>query len=264
MYGGRLGSRLKGKAALVTGGGSGIGEATCLLLADEGARVAVADLDGDRASAVAAGIAESGGQAVAVQGDVASDDGAAAIVLKAVDGLGSVDVLVCSAGLGHNRPLFDVTDDFAEMILSVNLKGTLFMAKHAARAMIESGGGSIITIASATATRPRPEMPVYVASKGAVVSLTRSLAIDLARHGIRANCVCPGSTATPMLNRHYARVEGGDELRRRNIEAIPLDREGQPSDIARAVLFLASDESSYVTGQILGVDGGTTAGVRIY
>ena len=259
-----MGSRLKGKAALVTGGGSGIGEATCLLLADEGARVAVADLDGGRASTVAAGITESGGQAVAVQGDVASDDGAAAIVLKAVDGLGSVDVLVCSAGLGHNRPLFDVTDDFAEMILSVNLKGTLFMAKHAAQAMIESGGGSIITIASATATRPRPKMPVYVASKGAVVSLTRSLAIDLAEHGIRANCICPGSTATPMLNRHYERVEDGEALRRRNIEAIPLDREGQPSDIARAVLFLASDESSYVTGQVLGVDGGTTAGVRIY
>ena len=183
---------------------------------------------------------------------------------ETLDRLGGVDVLVCSAGIGHNRPLFDVTDDFAEMILSANLKGTLFMAKHAARAMVESGGGSIITIASVTATRPRPEMPVYVASKGAVVSLTRSLAIDLAQHGIRANCICPGSTATPMLNRHYERVAGGEELRRRNIEAIPLDREGHPSDIARAVLFLASDESSYVTGQVLGVDGGATAGVRIY
>lgn len=259
-----MGSRLKGKTALVTGGGSGIGEATCLLLAEEGARVAVADLDAERASAVAGCIGDSGGEAIAVQGDVRSDDGCGAIVRETLDSLGGVDVLVCSAGIGHNRPLFDVTDDFAEMILSANVKGTLFMAKHAAQAMVESGGGSIITIASVTATRPRPEMPVYVASKGAVVSLTRSLAIDLAQHGIRANCVCPGSTATPMLNRHYERVAGGEELRRRNIEAIPLDREGHPSDIARAVLFLASDESSYVTGQVLGVDGGATAGVRIY
>ncbi len=255
---------MKGRTALVTGGGSGIGEAACVLLAEAGGRVAVADVDPGRAAAVADRIAGAGGEAVPVVGDVSSDDGARAIVREALDRLGRLDVLVTSAGLGTNLPLAEVTDEFAERILSVNLKGTLFMAKHASLAMMQSGGGSIVTVASATAIRPRPNMPVYAASKGAVVSLTRSLAIDLAQHGIRANCVCPGSTATPMLDRHYSRMADGEERRRHNIRSVPMDREGRPDELARAILFLASDDASYVTGQALGVDGGTTAGIRIH
>ena len=257
------GDRLKGKVALVTGGGSGIGRATCTLLAAEGARVVVADLDRGAAETVAGEIADAGGEAVAVQGDVSSDNGAKAIVREALDRMGRVDVLVNSAGLGTNRPLAEVTDEFVERILSVNLKGTLFMAKHASNAMIESGGGAIVNIASITATRPRPGMPVYVASKGAVASLTRSLAIDLAEHGIRANCVSPGTTHTPMVDRHYADLPDAEERRQRNIEGIPLHREGQPPEIGRAILFLASDEASYVTGQVLNVDGGSTAGTPL-
>ena len=256
--------RLTGKVALVTGGGSGIGRATALLLAEEGARVAVVDLDSARASAVADEITGAGGRAVVVRGDVSTDGSAEAIVQQVLEGLGRVDVLVNSAGLGANRRLAEITDDFVEQIFSVNLKGSLFMAKHASNAMIKSGGGAIVNIASATATRPRPDMPVYVATKGGVVSLTRSLAIDLAQYGIRANCVSPGSTDTPMLNRHYSTMDDSDDRRGRNIEAVPLKREGQPREIGSVILFLASDESSYVTGQVIGVDGGTTAGTPLY
>ena len=258
------GDRLKGKVALVTGGGSGIVRATCLLMAGEGARVAVADLDPGAAETVVGEIAEAGGEAVAVQGDVSSDNGAGAIVREALDRMGRIDVLVNSAGLGTNRPLAEITDEFVEQILSVNLKGTLFMAKHASNAMIDSEGGAIVNVASITATRPRPGMPVYAASKGAVASLTRALAIDLVDHGIRANCVSPGTTHTPMVDRHYANQPDADRRRQSNIDGIPLHREGEPSEIGLAILFLASDEASYVTGQVLNVDGGSTAGTALH
>ncbi len=256
--------RLAGKTALITGAASGIGRATALLFAAEGARVAVADIDEAGAADVTNEIASASGGAVAVPGDVSTDAGAGAIVGEVLARLGRVDVLVNSAGINQNRQLADLTDEFVERLFSVNLKGTLFMAKHAARAMIRAGGGAIVNVASATAVRPRPDMPVYASTKGAVVSLTRSMAIDLAADGIRVNAVSPGSTDTPMLDRTYAAMPDSEELRSRNIQAVPLKREGRPSEIGRVILFLASDEASYVTGQIVGVDGGTTAGTPLH
>ncbi len=256
--------RLAGKVALVTGAASGIGRAAALLFAAEGAQVAVADIDAAGAADVASEIASASGEAVAIAGDVSTDAGAGAIVAQALARLERVDVLVNSAGINANCRLVDVTDELVERLFSVNLKGTLFMAKHAARAMIRAGGGAIVNVASATAVRPRPDMPVYASTKGAVVSLTRSMAIDLAAGNIRVNAVSPGSTDTPMLDRTYAAMPDSEARRLRNIQAVPLKREGRSSEIGQVILFLASDEASYVTGQIVGVDGGTTAGTPLH
>ena len=217
--------RLADKVALVTGAASGIGRAAALLFAAEGAQVAVADTDAAGAADVASQITSASGEAVAVPGDVSTDAGAGAIVGEVLARLERVDVLVNSAGINQNRQLADLTDEFIERLFSVNLKGTLFMAKHASTAMARSGGGAIVNIASATAVRPRPNMPVYASTKGAVVSLTRSMAIDLAANGIRVNAVSPGSTDTPMLDRTYAAMPDSEERRSRNIQAVPLKPE---------------------------------------
>jgi NAD(P)-dependent dehydrogenase (short-subunit alcohol dehydrogenase family) len=176
-----------------------------------------------------------------------------------------LDVLVNSAGVSRIRPLADSGEDEVDLMIAVNLKGPLFMAKHAVQAMLRQGdGGAIVNIASATVTRARRDLPVYIATKGAVAALTRSLAIDFAGDGIRANCVSPSATETPMLREHYRTAPDGDAEYRRNIAGVPLQRLATPQEIAHAILFLASDESSYVTGQVLGVDGGSTAGILMH
>ena len=256
-----MAGRLEGKVALVTGAGSGIGRETALLLAREGAAVAVVDINRETADQTAAEIVAASGRAASIHGDVSTDREAEAIVRASLEALGHLDILVNNAGGVHDRSILEIDEAMVERQIAVNLKSTLYMAKHAITAMIEGGnGGAIVNIGSVSGLRARPDRPVYVATKGAVIALTRSLAIDFARHGIRANCVCPSATETPMLRAYYAEIPNAAEEYRRDLAAIPLQRLAQPLDIAQAVLFLASDEAAYVTGHVLTVDGGSTAG----
>ena len=257
--------RLEGRVALITGAGSGIGQATALLFADEGASVAVADINGVAARETVAQIESAGGRAAPIEGDVASDDGAASIVRATLDAFDRLDILDNNAGVGEDKPLSEVDEQYLTWMVGVNLKGPIFMSKHATAAMVAGGrGGAIVNIASMAALRARPEMPVYCSTKGAIVALTRSLAIDFAGYGIRTNCVCPLATDTPLLRARFESMADGEERYQRNIETNPLKRLGRPDDMANTVLFLASDEASYINGQILAVDGGSIAGTALY
>ena len=259
-----MAGRIVGKRAIVTGAGSGIGRETALTLAAEGAKVAVADLNPTTADETAAQIGAAGGFACSIQGDVSSDLGSAEIVRIAVETIGGLDILVNCAGIADVMPLLELTEDHVDKMIGVNLKGTLYMSKHVIKHMVEEAhGGAIVNFASVNALRARPNLPVYCATKGAVVALTRSLAVDFAKYGIRANCLCPIITDTPMVRKHYGSMVNGDEKRRRAIEAIPLKRLGLPEDHARAVLYLVSDDAAFITGQSLTIDGGAMAGTPL-
>ena len=257
--------RLEGKVALITGAGSGIGQATALLFASEGASVAVADINDQAAHETVTQIEAVGGSALPIEGDVSSDKGAASIVGAALDAFGRLDILDNNAGVGEDKPLSEVDEEYLSWMVGVNLKGPIYMSKHATAAMIEGGrGGAIVNIASMAALRARPEMPVYCSTKGAVIALTRSLAIDFGVYGIRTNCVCPLATDTPMLRARFESMPDGEQRYQRNVETNPLKRLGRPVDMANTVLFPASDEASYINGQIVAVDGGSIAGTALY
>lgn len=259
-----MSGRVQGKRAIVTGAGSGIGRQTALTLAAEGASVAVADLNRHTAEETASQIVEGGGLACAVQGDVSDDPGSAEIVRIAVEKIGGLDILVNCAGITDRMPLMELTEDHVDKVIGVNLKGTLYMCKHAIKHMVGEGhGGAIVNFASLNALRARPNLPVYCASKGAVVSLTRSIAVDFAKYGIRANYLCPIVTDTPMVRKHYGTMANGEAKRRRALEEIPLKRLGLPEDHALAVLYLVSEDAAFITGQSLTIDGGATAGTAL-
>jgi NAD(P)-dependent dehydrogenase (short-subunit alcohol dehydrogenase family) len=255
--------RLKDKVALITGGGAGIGEATALAFAREGASVVVVDIDAQSGSEVAEQIQGQGGGALAVAGDVTSEADVQRAVEATRSEYGRLDVLDNNAGMCELKPLLETTEADFDRTMKLNVLAILFACKRAIPLMIEDGGGSIINIASLTALRVRPDMPLYAASKGAVTALTRSLAIDFAKEGIRANAICPIATDTPMLARYYASTEEGEAKRSANASAVPLGRLGRPEDIAELAVYLASDESQYVSGQTIAVDGGSTAGTTL-
>ncbi len=254
--------RLQNKVALVSGGGSGIGRETSLLFASEGASVVVADLDPDRAAKTTALIAADGGQATEAVGDVSNTDDARRMVAVAIDAYGELSVLVNSAGVTVRQvsDRDDSPDKVWDRVLEVNLKGTYLLSWHAVPEMRRSGSGSIINIGSiASLTGPPAErkqgFDPYPASKGGVLQLTRSLAVELARDNIRVNCICPGHVYTDLTEG----LTSDPEMLQSLISRYPIRRLGQPREIAAAALFLASDEASFVTGVPLPVDGGYTA-----
>ena len=254
--------RLEGKVALVTGGGSGIGRASAEAFAREGARVVVADLSESDALETAAKIGEGGGEAATAIGDVTDGAGAEAMVRAAVDRYGGLDVLLNSAGItSRHGSLRDASPEEAwDKVIDINLKGTWMVSWHAVPEMERSGGGSIVNLASTMALVGYPVgigdgFNPYPPSKGGVIQFTRTLALAYAKKGIRVNCLCPGYIATSLT----ADLRANDETRRLTLDRTPMGRYGLPEEVANAALFLASDESSFITGSPLIVDGGYTA-----
>ena len=251
--------RLQNKNAIVTGGAGGIGRATSLAFAAEGAQVAVVDLNVEAAEAVAEEIRAAGGTALAIGADVSSEADIERVVAAVVDGFGGVDVVFNNAGIIRRTTAVETTVEEWDRVFGVNVRAIFLMCKHVVPVMAANGGGSIVNTGSGWGLKGGGQAISYCASKGAVVNMTRALAIDHGPQGIRVNSVNPGDVDTGML-RDEARQLGQDQAGfLAEAAERPLNRMGQPSEIAAAVVWLASDESSYVTGSALVVDGGGIA-----
>lgn len=253
--------RLEGKAAIVTGGASGIGQAAAILFAAHGARVAVSDLDEDAARRTVRTIVERGGCAVAAPADVTNTTDAHRVVQSTVEAYGSLDILVNSAGItARSLPPSVHPESAWDKVIEVNLKGTYLMARNAVPVMERSGGGSIVNLGSIMSVVGYPPnwaggFNPYPVSKGGVLQFTRNLAVEMASKNIRVNCLGPGFTETPLTKT----LTDDPSTKKFLEERHPMGRLGRPEEIAYAALFLASDESSFITGSYLPVDGGYTA-----
>ena len=247
--------RLQGKVAIVTGAGSGFGEGIAKRFAAEGASVVVNDLNLGGATRVAAEITDRGDAAHVCTGDVAKDADVAALVRFAGETFGRLDIVVNNAGISHrNQPLLEVSEEEFDRIFQVNVKSLFLTARHAVPVFRKQGSGCFVNIASTAGVRPRPGLVWYNGSKGAVITISKAMAVELAPNKIRVNCINPVAGETPLL----ATFMGEDTPARRAqfIASIPLGRFSQPRDIANAALFLASDDADFITGVCLEVDGG--------
>jgi len=250
---------LAGRRAIVTGGAGGIGRATALLLAEHGAAVAIVDRDGPGARAVAGETTAAGGRAIAVTADVTSAGDCRRAVEAAVEAFGGLDILFNNAGIIRRADVVDTTEDEWDRVMAVNVKSVYLMSRVAVPVMAAAGGGAIVNTGSGWGLKGGPRAAAYCASKGAVVNMTRAMAIDHGPRNIRVNCVCPGDTDTAMLREEARQLGEPDERFLAEAAARPLNRLGRPLDIANAVLYLVSDAASWVTGAVLVVDGGGLA-----
>ena len=248
--------RLKDKVAIITGGASGIGKATAILFAQHGAKVVVADIDEQGANETLADIYDAGNAAIYVQTDVTISDNTERMVTETVSTYGKLDILLSSAGIAMRLPVADLPEEDWHRCLDVNLTGVYLCAKAAIPAMRKNGGGSIINLSSIYGLVGADVRAAYVASKGGVTNLTRGMALDYAEENIRINCICPGFVETPLV----AGVVKTPEEYRKLADRHPMRRLAQPEEIAYGALYLASDESAFVTGIALPIDGGYTAG----
>ena len=251
--------RLAGKTAIVTGGGSGFGRATAVRFGAEGANVVIAELDEDGGRESARLVAEAGSQAEVVVGDISTAAGAEQVVVATLDRFGRIDILVNNAGISQSDPrdTWNTTEDTWDRVIQTNLKSVYVCSRAAIPSLIDAGGGAIVNVASIAAS-VCVGGSAYAATKGAILSYTRHVGTELARHGVRVNAVSPGYMRTPMSTgerlglseeEQEARIEGFGRL-------VPMRHAGSVDDIANAILFLASDEAAYITGQELVVDGG--------
>jgi NAD(P)-dependent dehydrogenase (short-subunit alcohol dehydrogenase family) len=247
--------RLKDKVMIVTGGGSGIGQAAALRCAQEGARVVVTDIVEAGGLETEKALRDRAGEGVFIRADVTKEEDWLAVVDTVERRYGRLDVLFSNAGTNLSKPVTDVTVKEWDDVIDLNLKGVFLGAKHTIPLMLRTGRGSIVNNSSSFGLIAFPNMPAYCASKGGVIALTRQLALDYARQNIRVNCICPGPTLTPRVRKHFER---GDVSADNVLRGVPMGRFAEPEEIAAAVLFLASDEASYVTGTALVVDGGQT------
>ena len=249
--------KLKDKVALITGAGSGIGRATALLFAREGARVAVVDVREEAAKATAQEIERAGGQALALRADVSRAADNQAAVEQTVARWGRLDIFYANAGVPERpTPVEDVDEATFDRIMAVNVKGPFLGVKYAAPIMKRQRSGVILFTGSTSAVRPRPGVQCYSASKGAVHVMAKSLALELAPFGVRVVTIAPVATETPMLPAFMGKDKVDDEGMARYRATVPLGRLNQPEDLARAALFLASDDAAMITGTALEVDGG--------
>ena len=253
-------ARLENKVALVSGGASGLGQAQCLVMAREGASVVVTDINLEGAQAVADEIKAKGGTAIALHQDVTKEERWEEVIASVVEQYGKLDILVNNAGIGAGGNAEDCTLEDWRLVMSVNLDAVFLGTKHAIRVMKQTGGGSIINISSIMGLIGAAGSGAYNASKGGVKLLTKSSALYCANagYGIRVNSVHPGYVYTPLVQRFFDGPDG-EAAHQNLINLHPIGRLGQPEDIANGVLYLASDESSFVTGSELVIDGGYTA-----
>lgn len=248
---------LKGKVVIVTGAKSGIGLATAVRFADEGARVVVADVR--EASQEVSKLAKRGAEAVFVQVDVSNGSQVAALIEKTVAVFGRLDILVNNAGIELTKKVTDTTEAEWERLMNINLKGVFLCSKSAIPAMQRNGGGVIVNVASELGLVGGSEIAAYAASKGGVVQLTKAMAIDHASDGIRVNCIAPGPVSTPLLEEIIKSASNAEQERQSIVTKTLLKRLARPEVIANVIMFVASDEASYMTGAIVSVDGGWTA-----
>jgi NAD(P)-dependent dehydrogenase (short-subunit alcohol dehydrogenase family) len=251
-------ARLSGKNALVSGAASGIGKAIARLFLEEGAQLVISDINGDALEAAVAELSAFGA-VVGVQGDVRSMADAGRMVDAAVQRFGGLDILVCNAGITSVMPIEQLSEAEWDAVLSTNVKGMFTLVKQAIQPMIARGGGKIVTLGSEMGMVAVPESPAYNASKGAVIMFTRSIALDLIRHNIRVNALCPGITRTPLLQAEIDNSLEPEKVAAAQASWAPILRVADPREVAQGALFLASDESSFAVGSCLVLDGGFTA-----
>jgi len=248
--------RMDGKRGVVTGAASGLGREVAKLFAAEGAKVVVADVNGDGAAAVAKEIADAGGTAVSQECDVTVEDQVVEALKRSESEWGGLDFLVNNAGVQVEKALDETTNEEFDWLFDVNVRAVFWGCKHAVARMRESGGGTIVNTASALSLISDPFLPVYTASKHATLGLTRSVGVAYAADGIRCNCVCPGDMQTPMIERYWEATGDAEKAQEEMASMYPAGKIGQPAEVANAILFLACEESSYVNGVFMQVDGG--------
>jgi NAD(P)-dependent dehydrogenase (short-subunit alcohol dehydrogenase family) len=253
------GQRLAGKVAIITGAGSGIGRAAASLFAQEGAKVAVVDIDDEAGGAVSRAIKERGGDAIFIHTDVTVADEVKRMADAVAAAFRRVDVLYNNAGIVRLGSVEEIAESDWDLVMNVNLKGVYLCSKFVIPLMKQAGGGSIINAGSTVSFVGSPRSAPYCASKGGLLVLTKQMALDYAPFNIRVNAICPGVTDTPFAAQVYAAAADPAEARRQSERARPLGRLAKPEEVARAALFLASDESSLAMGSALVVDGGYTA-----
>jgi NAD(P)-dependent dehydrogenase (short-subunit alcohol dehydrogenase family) len=249
--------RFKDKIVIVTGGATGIGRAASVLFAGEGAQVIVADINPEKGQETLAIIRDNGGQASFFQLDVSDESQIMALTQKTDESFGGVDVLFNNAGIGLSKTATDTTSAEWDKLLGINLKACFLFCKYTIPLMQKRGGGSIVINASANGVMAEPGIAAYCASKGGLIALTRSLALDYAKYNIRVNCINAGYIDTP-INTEFFATPGSWEFA---AKLHPIGRVGQPEEVAKAALFLASDDASFITGTSLAVDGGLTAAI---
>jgi NAD(P)-dependent dehydrogenase (short-subunit alcohol dehydrogenase family) len=252
-------ARIAGKACVVTGAGSGIGKATAVRLAEEGGSVLAADISLERVAETVDEITQAGGIALAYQADVSDSAQVDAMVAACVARFGSIDVLVNNAGVNLPGVLHEVSNEVIDRTLGVNVRGPIYGCRAAIPHMLRQGGGSIINMSSVNGIVSEPFLAVYSASKGAIVMLTKGVALDYAKQGIRCNAICPGWVDTPINHAHAAMLGGLQKVYDEIDSFQPIGRPGEPREIANVVLFLASDEASFMTGSVVVADGGMTS-----
>jgi 3-oxoacyl-[acyl-carrier protein] reductase len=250
--------KLQNKVVLITGAGSGIGRATALLLAKEGAKVVVTDIDASSAEETRSQIEQNGGIAHTIALDVSQEAQVAGAISTTLETFDRLDILHNNAGISVLKRITETTEADLDRLIGINLKGVVFGCKHAIPAMLAQGGGVIINTASELAFVGQPLYSAYCTTKGAVLSLTRALATEWADQGIRVNAICPGPTQTPMLQTEFNLAADPEGEEKATVRSIPAGRLGTPEDIARVVLFLASDDAQFVHGAAIVADGGRT------
>ncbi|MHB1348101.1 MAG: SDR family NAD(P)-dependent oxidoreductase [Candidatus Humimicrobiaceae bacterium] len=252
--------RLKDKISLITGAGRGIGRASAMLFAKEGASIVIADIDEEGGQKTRSDIIKGGGKAIFIKTDLSKNEDVKNLIKKTIDEFGKLHILYNNAGVFWKKKdgcITDIDEDIWDKILDINLKSTYLCCKYAIPEIIKSGGGSVINTASSAGVIGVPGCDAYTATKGAIVSMTRSMAAEYGLFNVRVNCIVPTHIYTPMFEESTKNVAGFDE--NKFLETFPLGKYGKPEDIANAALFLASDESSFTTGSMVTVDGGATS-----
>lgn len=248
--------RLQGKVAIVTGAAAGIGRESTLLFAREGAKIAAVDLDDDGVRALVQEISAGGGEAFAAPADISRVEQAQQVVRAVLERFGRVDILFNNAGIVPHGKIHATTEAEWDRTMMVNVKSIYLLCHEVVPVFLRQGGGVILNTSSATALRSVPERAAYNASKGAVLALTRSMALDYVRDNIRVNCLCPGTIDTPSFRRRMAAFPDPEEARRQFVARQPMGRLGTAEEVAQAALYLVSDEAQFVTGTAFSIDGG--------